>query len=341
MTDAVKQKPEALADLVARCLVAASVGPENAASVARALVAAEVDGEAGHGLSRVPSYAAQARSGKVDGHAAPRVTSTRAASVMIDVAHGFAYPAFDRAVIELPAIARRNGVAAAGFVRSHHAGALGLVVERLAEVGLVGLMMSNSPQAMAAWGGRRGLLGTNPIAFAAPVPGSDPIVIDMALSTVARGKIMNAAQNGEPIPEGWANDASGRPTTDAAEALNGTLAPLGGAKGAALALMVEIMAAALTGASLAFQASSFFDADGPPPAIGQFLLVIDPGAYGGDAAAMRIRELTAAIESEPGARLPGSMRRARRQAAAAEGVAVDERLLARLVRLAAVEGKPL
>jgi (2R)-3-sulfolactate dehydrogenase (NADP+) len=199
---------------------------------------------------------------------------------------------------------------------------------------MIGTMFSNSPHAMAAWGGRRGLLGTNPIAFAAPVPGRDPIVVDMALSVVARGKIMHAAQKGEPIPEGWANDADGRPTTDAANAMAGTLAPLGGAKGAALALMVEVMAAALTGANLAFQASSFFDAEGPPPAIGQFLIAIDPAAFGGDAAAQRIGELVEAIEAEGTARIPGSLRRARREKAAGEGIAVEDALFARLAELA-------
>ena len=116
-------------------------------------------------------------------------------------------------------------------------------------------------------GRQSGLFGTNPIAFAAPRPNSEPLVIDLALTEVARGKIITAAQKGEPIPEGWANDADGNPTTDAAAALKGTLTPIGGAKGAALALMVELMAAALTGANLAFQASSFFDADGTPPGI--------------------------------------------------------------------------
>jgi len=329
-----------LTEHVARALIASNTSAENAASVAKALVAAEIDGQRGHGLSRVAAYAAQARSGKVDGHATPRFTHTRSASVMIDAAHGFAYPAFDLAVRDLPPVAREAGIAAAGITRSHHAGALGLVVERFAEAGLIALMMSNSPAAMAAWGGRRGLFGTNPVAFAAPRENAHPLVIDLALSEVARGKIMTAAQKGEAIPEGWAKDAQGHPTTDAQTAMQGTLTPIGGAKGAALALMVEILAAALTGANLASQASSFFDADGPPPGIGQFLIVLDPEAFGGAAASERLTLLTEMIEDEEGARLPGTRRLALREAAEKDGVFVEDKLLAQIEQIAASAPAP-
>jgi (2R)-3-sulfolactate dehydrogenase (NADP+) len=146
---------------------------------------------------------------------------------------------------------------------------------------------------------------------------------------------MTAAQKGDPIPECWAKDEAGQPTTDAAAALKGTLTPIGGAKGAALALMVEILSAALTGANLAFQASSFFDADGPPPGIGQFLMVIDPAAFGGTAAVERIATLAQAIEAEEGARLPGMRRYALREAASAEGVLVDDETMRRIEAIAA------
>jgi (2R)-3-sulfolactate dehydrogenase (NADP+) len=330
-----KLSADALIDLVSRALAASRVSPENAISTARALVAAEIDGQKGHGLSRVAAYAAQARSGKVDGYAIPKLQATRAASVMIDAANGFAYPAFDLAIAELPAIARRTGMAAAGITRSHHAGALGLVVERIAARGLIALMMSNSPHAMAAWGGKRGVFGTNPIAFAAPRSGSEPLVIDLALSEVARGKIMTAAQKGEPIAQGWAKDADGNPTTDAAAALKGTLTPIGGAKGAALALMVELLAAALTGANLAFQASSFFDADGAPPGIGQFLIAIDPAAFGGEQTfSERFAALADAIEAEGTARLPGTRRLALREAIHRDGIAVGDTLMTQLRQMA-------
>lgn len=321
--------------LIARALVASNTSAANATSVARALTQAEVDGQKGHGLSRVPSYAAQAKAGKVDGHAIPRLSRIRAGTVMIDVAHGFAYPAFDLAIGALPAIASETGIAAAGFVRSHHFGVAGRHVERLAEGGLVALAFSNTPQAMAAWGGRRAVFGTNPIAFAAPRRDAAPLVIDLALSDVARGKIMTAAQKGEAIPLGWALDADGKPTTDAKAALAGTLLPAGGAKGAALALMVELLAVALTGANLAFEASSFLDAKGPPPGAGQLLLAIDPGGLAGrDIFLGRLETLALAISSDSSARLPGTRRLALREKASETGIEVDGKLLAEVEAIA-------
>ncbi|MGE3918030.1 MAG: Ldh family oxidoreductase [Hyphomicrobiaceae bacterium] len=323
-----------LEQIVVRALERADTSPANAASVARALVAAEVDGQAGHGLSRVASYAAQARSGKVDGRAVPAADRTRPATLVVDAAHGFAYPALDLAVSQLPGVAREAGIGAASIHRSHHAGALGLVAERLAEVGLVALVLANTPSAMAAWGGRRPLLGTNPIAFAAPRANSAPLVVDLALSEVARGKIAAAARRGEPIPLGWATDKAGQPTTDAKAALEGTLAPAGGAKGAALALMVEILCAAVTGASYAHEATSFLDAKGGPPGTGQLIIALDAVALGGEASADRVALLTGLVEAEPGVRVPGARREARRAEAASSGVAVAPGLLEELRALA-------
>jgi len=314
--------------LIARALIASNTSEANARSVARALTAAEIDGQKGHGLSRVPSYAAQARAGKVDGHAAPQARQTRPGALMVDVAHGFAYPAFDLAIARLPAMARACGIAAAAFARSHHFGVVGHHAERLAEAGLVALVAGNTPHAMASWGGKRPVFGTNPLAFAAPRRGAPPVVIDLALSEVARGKIVIAAQKGEPIPPGWALDEHGAPTTDAKAALKGSLLPLGGAKGSALAFMVETLAAALTGAHLAFEASSFLDDKGPPPATGQVLIAVDPGAFAGaDAFAERLETLATAIEADNGARLPGTRRLALRKTATAHGLTVDSAAL--------------
>lgn len=326
--------PGELERIVVRALANARTSDTNARSVATALVQAEIDGQKGHGVSRVPSYVAQARAGKVDGQAVPQARQTRPASLQVDAANGYAYPAVDLAIARLPSLARSSGVAAAAITRSHHFGVAGRTVERLAEQGLVALAVSNSPQAMAAWGGRRALLGTNPIAFAAPQHNRPPLVIDMALSEVARGKIMTAAQNGDPIPAGWALDATGQPTIDARAALAGTLLPVGGGKGAALALMVEILAVALSGANFAFEASSFFDDKGPPPGIGHVLMAIDPAAFSGaDHFCDRLTVLVDAIEGD-GARLPGSRRLAQREAALRNGVEVDASLLARIEELA-------
>lgn len=311
-------------DLVAAALVRCRTSEANARSVARALVAAEVDGLKGHGLSRVPTYAAQAQAGKVDGFATPASERPRPGVLAVDAAHGFAYPALDRAVAELPAPTREQGLAAAAIRRSHHAGAAGLPVERLAQAGLVAMLFANTPAAIAPWGGSTGVFGTNPIAFACPVPDAAPIVVDLSISKVARGNILAAKQRGERIPEGWALDREGKPTTDPDAALQGTMLPLGDAKGTALALMVELLAAGLTGANFAAEASSFLDAEGPPPGTGQLILAFDPAAFGGEGALARFGRLAEAIEAQPGARLPGSRRRALRAAAARDGLTVGD-----------------
>lgn len=314
-------------DLVAAVLVRSGTAPANARSVAQALAAAEATGQSGHGLRRLAAYAAQAASGKVDGHAVPTAADCGPAAIAIDAAHGFAYPALDLAVARLPDRARQCGIALAAIRRSHHCGVAGLPVERLAEQGMVALMFANAPAAMAPWGGRTALFGTNPIAFAAPVAGGAPLVVDLSLSKVARGKIMAARQKGEAIPDGWAFDADGRPTTDAAAALSGTMAPLGDAKGTALALMVELLAAGLVGANYAYEATSFFDADGAPPGVGQLLIAIDPQRIGGVGATARFAEMAARIEADGGSRLPGRRRQELRRQAETAGVAVDDDLL--------------
>lgn len=297
-----------------------------------ALVQAEVDGQKGHGLSRVASYAAQARSGKVDGRAVPKLTQARPGAVVVDAADGFAFPAFDLAIATLGELAPKQGIAVAAIRHSHHFGVAGRPVERLAEKDLVALVMGNSPQAIPPWGGTKALFGTNPIAFAAPRRAALPLVIDLSLSKVARGRIMVAAQKGEAIPEGLALDQAGKPTTDAKAALDGAMLPMGDAKGAALALMVEILSAALTASHLGFEASSFFTAEGPAPRVGQLLLAIDPGALAGPAFAERLETLLAAMLAQPGVRLPGTKRLENRRKAGT--IAVDPKLLAEIEALA-------
>jgi (2R)-3-sulfolactate dehydrogenase (NADP+) len=305
----------------------AGASPANAASVAWALVMAEADGLKGHGLSRVPTYLAMLKSGKIDGQVVPKASRPKPGVLAIDAGHGFAYPAIDLAIVEIPDLAREQGIVAVPIRRSNHCGAAGLHVERLAEQGLVAMLYANTPGAIAPWGGSKPVFGTNPIAFAAPLAGREPIVIDMALSKVARGPIVAAKQKGQPIPEGWALDVHGKPTTDAAAALAGTMVPLGDAKGATLAMMVEILAAALVGAHFGFQASSFLDADGGPPDTGQLILAIDPHAMGGNWFDERMRALVHAIEAQEGTRLPGVRRLTLRAKARAEGIDMPEEML--------------
>lgn len=322
-------------ELVVSTLTRCGTSSENAAAVARALVAAEEAGQAGHGLRRLPSYAAQAHSGKVDGKAMPSATQGRPGVLTVDARDGFAYPAIDLAVDWLAGAAQAQGIAVAGITRSHHCGVAGVTVGRLADKGLVALMFANTPAAMAPWGGRTPLFGTDPIAFAAPRPdGRTPVVIDVSLSKVARGKIMAADQRGEAIPEGWALDADGQPTSDPKAALGGTMVPMGDAKGTALALMVELLAAGLVGARYGHEASSFFTADGSAPGVGQLIIAIDPGAFGGGDVA-RIDDLARAVENEPGARLPGARRAELKAKVAESGIWIDDDLLAQIEAVSA------
>ncbi|HEY4919202.1 MAG TPA: Ldh family oxidoreductase [Xanthobacteraceae bacterium] len=317
--------------LVARALIRCRTSEANAICVARALVAAEADGLKGHGLSRTPSYAAQAKVGKVDGFAVPKVERARPGAAAIDAANGFAFPAIEAALALLPAMAREAGVASAAIRRSHHCGAAGHPVERLAGQGLVALMFANTPAAIAPWGGAKAVFGTNPIAFACPLPDRPPLVVDLALSKVARGNILAAKQKGEKIPRGWALDAEGEPTTDPDAALAGTMLPLGDAKGTPLALMVELLAAGLTGANFAAEASSFLDAEGPPPGTGQLIIALDPAAFGGSTE--HFATLIASIEAQPGTRLPGSRRLAARRNAANDGLVLGDTLLTEIESL--------
>ena len=323
---------EAARRLSADALVRCGAAPPAADSTARALVGAEADGLKGHGLSRVAPYGAQVRTGKVVGDAVPRVERPRPGLLAVDAAHGFAYPALDLALDALPEMARAQGIAAAGIRRSHHCGAAGRPVETLAEQGCVALLFANTPGAMAPWGGSAAVFGTNPLAFAGPLPGRAPFVVGLALSTVARANIVGAKARGEAIPEGWALDAQGRPTTDAAAALAGTMVPLGDAKGTALALMVEVLAAGLVGARYAAEASSFLDAAGAPPRPGQFLIAGDPTALA-PPAPERFAVLAAAIEAQDGARLPGSRRLALRARAAEAGLSVPDAVVAEIEAL--------
>lgn len=313
-------------ELVARTLMRCRTSEANAKSVARAVVAAEADGLKGHGLSRVPMYAAQAKVRKINGMATPVATRPRPGLIAIDAAHGFAFPAIEMAEAALRDVAPRQGVATAAIRRSSHAGAAGHPVERLADAGLIALMFVNTPAAMAPWGGARAVLGTNPIAFACPLPGRPPLVIDLSLSKVARGNVMAAKQRGDKIPEGWALDKSGKPTTDPDAALAGTMLPMGDAKGTALALMVELLAAGLTGSNFAAEASSYLDADGPPPGTGQLLIAFDPSAFEGDAVA-RFCAMAASIEAQPGARLPGTRRLQARERATSEALTIFDALM--------------
>lgn len=312
-------------ELIERALRTEGVRGPVAHSVASALVAAEAEGQVGHGFSRIEDYVAQVRTGKINASAEVEISSSGTTSLLVDAGYGFAYPALDAAIEAGANLVEEHGCAMMGITRSHHCGALSVQVDRLAQKGFCALMVANAPAAMAPFGGKTPIFGTNPIAFAAPVEDGGPLVIDLSLSRVARGKVMNAHKAGKPIPENWALDRDGNPTTDAKAALEGTMLPIGEAKGTALALMVEILASIMTGAARSSEASSFFTADGSPPGVGQFLIAMKPFDQNGFQT--RLLELMEQIETMEGARLPGKRRAAAIKSAETDGIDVPVRYL--------------
>jgi len=313
-------------ELIVSLLQANGVSDDCAVPVAAALVAAEAEGQVGHGFSRLDDYIAQVRSGKINAQAKITSRLTSQTSVLTNADCGFAYPALDRAIEWGAKIAKSYGTSTMSVYNSHHCGVLSLQVEKLAQEGLVAIMMANAPKAIAPWGASVPVYGTNPIAFASPRKNGEPLVIDLSLSKVARGKVMHAKKSDQPIPEGWALDEAGQPTTNAQDALDGSMLPIGGAKGTSLALMVEIMATAFAGGMFSKDASSFFTPDGAPPRVGQFLIAISPGHHSGPFLD-RLEELLDHIAQLDGARLPGERRLECRQKAREHGLLVPSHYL--------------
>ena len=329
-----KKDAEALRQMARTALEKAGANSKMAEEAARHVVRAEEQGLATHGMSRVPFYCSMLRNGRADGKAEPAMVADRAAVCLIDNRDGLPYVSVNWAIDEVIQRARRNGIAFAGIRNSAHVGVLGIHLERVAAAGLVGFAFTNSPAAIPAWGGKKGLFGTNPVAAVFPRKNQKPIVIDLALTTVVRGKIMMAMKRGEKIPEGWALDRHGRPTTDPKEAIeHGSLFPIGGAKGAMLALMFELICASLTGAAIGPEADSFFSEKGNKPRIGQAFIAIDPGQLAGlDKYFERVETVVSTMQADPEVRLPGSRRFAAERAANA-GIEVADDLLAQVEKL--------
>jgi len=318
--------------LVSRQLQSAGANAAMADATARALVMAESQGLGSHGLSRVAQYATHLRNGRVNGAAQPQALRRKGGALVIDAQEGLAFAACALAVDEAVAAAREHGIAMAGVVRSHHCGVVVDHLRAAAAAGMVGLGFANSPAAMPAAGGKHPIFGTNPVAAVFPRQGADALMIDLSLSEVARGKLMVAAKEGRAIPQGWALDAAGQPTTDPQAGMAGSMLPIGAVsspKGAMLALVVELLVTALIGANFGFEASSFFVDEGNRPGIGQAFIVIDPGALAGNAGYLsRVEVLVAEMMSDDGVRLPGARREALRARALEEGIVVADALLA-------------
>ena len=324
-----------LTQLAARALETAGASTSMALASAKALVAAEMEGLTGHGLSRVTLYCENLRERRANGKAQARLIREKGATCLIDAGGGLAYEAAALAVAEAIKRAKQHGVAFSGVTNSHHFGAAAYHLAPVAEAGLVGLAFTNSPAAINVWGGKRAFYGTNPIAAIFPRRSAAPVVVDLSLTEVVRGKIMLYAKEGKPIPLGWALDKEGRPTADARAALTGSLTAIGGMKGTMLALIVELLTVALTGAAFSFENDSYFE-PGNKPRIGHAILAVDPGALAGsDAYYSRLEILLEKMLADEGVRLPGARRHLAAVQARAEGIGISGGLHKELRALAA------
>lgn len=321
--------------LALAALVAAGATQEQAQPLAAAVAAAEADGIASHGLAYVPTYCEHLRCGKVDGNAVPEVSKPKPALLVVDAKSGFAHPAIEAGFNALIPLAREMGIAGLAIRNSYNCGVLGYHTERIAAAGLLGLGYTNAPASIAPFGGRKAVVGTNPFAIAAPDgKGGTAISIDQSASVIAKSEVMRKKRAGASIPEGWAFGPDGQPTTDPDVALKGTMAPSGGYKGFGAGLMVELLAAAASGAVLALDASPFSGPAGGPPRTGQFFIAIDVATSSGGAFGERVTRLVEAIAAQEGAHIPGSKRKAARAKSGA-GIAVSADLVKQIKDLAA------
>ncbi|MCQ0092589.1 Ldh family oxidoreductase [Roseovarius sp. M141] len=282
-----------------------------AASVADAIRQAEATGNRICGLYYLESYCQQLQSGRVNGTAVPEVMRPRPGSVRVDAKFGFAQAAFERALPEAVAAARDCGTASLAVCHAHTCTSLGYFTGQIARAGLIGLGLTNATPIVAPPGGKTRVIGTNPIAFSVPDgQGGIAMQFDQSTTTVALGKITMAKAANEPIPEGWAVDKDGNPTTDAAAALGGSLVSLGagaaGYKGWGFGLMAEILAAGLTGSLASQDVAPLKAPEGAPHDLGQFYLLIDPGMS--DHFATRLARVAEGVAANEGARMPGQGR---------------------------------
>jgi len=316
---------EKLLELCVRSLVACGASEAQARSVARATVTAEAEGNRAVGLAHLLDYLDALRAGRLVGDAEPVLEHPTPIITRVDARGGSQHLGVDRAFDDAADAAREFGLAAIASRNGFTIGALSYYPRRLAEAGLAALAFANAaPPVMPASGGRTPRFCTNPMACAIPLPDGEAVVIDQSSTETALVAVKQAADRGDPIPGGWALDADGEPTTDPVAALAGMLLPFGGARGANIALMVEMLAAGVTGAEWSFE-SAAFNAGNRPPGLGYFLVAIDPSVCAGGDVRVRIGSLVETLRRD-GAHVPGLEKG--RAAGAAEGrIAVDGQIL--------------
>ncbi len=320
--------PQDARALIWNALTGSSTAPENAGYFTDAILDTELSGLEGHGFYWLQYYCAHLRSGKVDGKATPQIEALSDTSFRVDARHGFAHPAIEAGFKHLIPAAKAHGVAAMGVYNSYNAATLGFHTGYLARAGLLAIGATNAVPNLAPVGGKTPIIGTNPISYAVPAPnGGIAFLVDQSATQVAWTAVKRAAEEGEPIPLGWALDANGDPTTDAGAGLDGSMAPAGGVKGFSIGLLVEVLCAALAGGKLGPDQGSFTDDDGTPIDNGQFFVAFDPGKLSGGSFDQTIAALVASITEQDGARLPNARREANKRQLAEQGIPIEVELL--------------
>jgi (2R)-3-sulfolactate dehydrogenase (NADP+) len=323
--------PNEARDLIHVALTGSGLAQSRAGYFTDAILDTELSGLEGHGFYWLDYYCQHLRSGKVDGQAVPQITEISPVSFRVDARHGFAHPAIEAGFTRLIPAAKAQGIAAMGVFNSYNAATLGFHTGTLARAGLFALGATNAVPTVAPVGGSKPLIGTNPISYAVPAPGGKiAFLVDQSATAVAWTAVKRAADAGRPIPLGWALDAAGQPTTDAAAGLAGSMAPSGGVKGFSIGLLVEVLCAALAGGQLGPDQGSFTDNDGKPIDNGQFFIAIDPQAFSGGSFDGTVKRLIASILEQEGARLPNARREENQRRLAHEGLFIEDDLLARL-----------
>ena len=327
--------PEEARALIWNALTGSGTAPENAGYFTDAILDTELSGLEGHGFYWLQYYCAHLRSGKVDGKAVPQIEAMSDTSFRVDARHGFAHPAIEAGFKHLIPAAKAHGVAAMGVHNSYNAATLGFHTGYLARAGLLAIGATNAVPTVAPVGGKTPIIGTNPISYAVPAPnGGIAFLVDQSATQVAWTAVKRAAEEGEPIPLGWALDANGDPTTDAGAGLDGSMAPAGGVKGFSIGLLVEVLCAALAGGRLGPDQGSFTDNDGKPIDNGQFFVAFDSGKFSGGGFDQTITKLITSITEQDGARLPNARREANKQQLAERGIPIESELYAALKGLA-------
>lgn len=331
--DTVHSTLDAIFDLTFGALMASGSNRENAEAVAEVVWKAERDGCLSHGIFRVPGYCDALKANAVNGNAAPKIIDQAPGVVRVDAENGLAPLPMKVGRPALIEKAKSQGIATLSIANSAHFAALWPDVEPLADSGLVAMNFVNSRAFVAPAGGKQAVFGTNPMAFAVPRPGKPPMVFDQASSASARGEIMLAARDGHPVPEGSGLDQNGQPTTDPAAILKGVQLPFGGYKGGAIAMMVEILAACITGGDTSLEGEAAYTGHNGPSAAGHLVIAIDPSKFGNDRFLERVETMFQSMLADEDVRLPGDRRLVNRQQTPERGVHTPKALYDKVVAI--------